>query len=199
MNKVIIDAHLHLDEKVDGTALGAARDLNRQLEAAGVDHALVLHLETQPWSLVEVSEALSGFKRLHGFANVHPYNPKCQEVFRNAVEKLGYEGLKLHPRLNEFDLTDPRVSELVRFAGDLGVPVLVDAFPDGTHLMQGFQALAYADLCKACPKTKVIVAHMGGHHVLDFMMLAKRIPNMHFDISYSLLYYQTSPIPQTMV
>ncbi len=64
--------------------------------------------------------------------------------------------------------------------------------------MQGFDPLRYANLARRCPETKMIWAHMGGHYVLDFMMLAKRLPNVHFDISYSLLYYQKSPIPQTM-
>lgn len=34
---------------------------------------------------------------------------------------------------------------------------------------------------------------------MDFMMLAKRLPNVYFDISYSLLYYQTSSIPGDMI
>jgi predicted TIM-barrel fold metal-dependent hydrolase len=40
---------------------------------------------------------------------------------------------------------------------------------------------------------------MGGHYVLDCMMLAKRLPNVFFDTSYSLLYYQKSSIPNNMV
>ena len=40
---------------------------------------------------------------------------------------------------------------------------------------------------------------MGGHYVLDFMMLAKRLPNIYFDISYSFLYYRGSSIPQNMI
>ncbi len=40
---------------------------------------------------------------------------------------------------------------------------------------------------------------MGGHYVIDFMMLAKRLPNVFFDFSYSLLYFKQSSIPQNMV
>ena len=47
---MIVDAHLHLDDKVDSTAAGAAFELNRQLGSAGIDRALILHLEIQPWS-----------------------------------------------------------------------------------------------------------------------------------------------------
>ena len=196
---MIIDAHLHLDEKVDGTALGAAKDLDRQLGEAGIARAIVLHLETQPWSIEEVGEALARFPRLKGFVNVHPKKTDAEKLMRNAVEKLGYIGLKLHPRLQEFAVDDEATIRLVQKAGEMKIPVLIDAFPDGTHLMQGFVATRYATLARRCPDTKMIWAHMGGHHVIDFMMLAKRLPNVYFDCSYSLLYYQTSSIPQDMV
>ncbi len=39
---------------------------------------------------------------------------------------------------------------------------------------------------------------MGGHHVIDFMMLAKRLDNVYFDISYSFLYFRGSDVPKNM-
>lgn len=196
---MIIDAHLHLDETVDGTAKGAAEELHRQLEEAGIDGAVVLHLQAQPWPAEEVAEALSHSPRLMGFVNVHPYDQNAERQLRDGIERLGYIGLKLHPRLQQFEVDDVRTIRLVNLAGDMGIPVLVDAFPDGTHLMQGFSALKYAGLARQCPNTKIIIAHMGGHHVIDFMMLAKRLPNVYFDFSFSLLYYQGSSVPTDMV
>ena len=196
---MIIDAHLHLDDKVDGTAFGAAQELDRQLEKAGVDRAIVLHLETQPWSPEEFSKALEPYSRLYGFVNVHPKNKRAAQILCNGIEKQGYIGLKLHPRLQEFGIDDKETIQLVRLAGELKIPVLMDAFPDGTHLMQGFSPLRYAMVAQECPDTRIIWAHMGGHYVIDFMMLAKRLPNVYLDFSYSLLYYQLSTIPQDMI
>lgn len=196
---MIIDTHLHLDDAFDGTAQGAVQELHRQMEAANVTKAIVLHLEIQPWSAEEVAEALLLSSKLYGFINVHPYSEDAALQLRAGIEKLGYIGLKLHPRLQGFDVDDSRTVQLVNIAGEMGVPVLVDAFPDGTHILQGFSPVKYACLAKKCPNTKIIIAHMGGHYVIDFMMLAKRIPNMYFDFSYSLLYYQSSTIPIDMV
>lgn len=196
---MIIDMHTHLDEKFDGTARGAAGELDRQLGQAGVAGAVVLHLELQPWSKEEVAEALAAHRRLHGFVNVHPASPDAARQLREGIETLGYIGLKLHPRLQQFDVADAHTVKLVRAAGEMNVPVLIDAFPDGDHLMQGFSPLKYAALAKAAPETRMVWAHMGGHHVLDFMMLAKRLKNVYFDFSYSLLYYGTSSIPGDMV
>lgn len=196
---MIIDAHLHLDEKIDGTAQEAAAELCRQLTDSQIARALVLHLEAQPWSAAEFSEAIRPYQQLRAFVNVHPHAVDAREQLRNAVENLGFIGLKLHPRLQKFDTDDAEAVRLVQFAGEMNIPVLIDAFPDGTHLMSGFSPLKYASLVKQSPNTRVIVAHMGGHHVLDMMMLAKRLPNMYFDISYSLLYYQGSSVPDSMV
>jgi predicted TIM-barrel fold metal-dependent hydrolase len=196
---LLIDSHLHLDEKVDGTALGAALELDRQLADAGIARGVVLHLDVQPWGIEEFSDAISKTSRIKAFVNLHPDQPNVNKSLRHAVEKLGYIGLKLHPRLQEFTVDDPATVRLAQAAGDAGIPVLIDAFPDGTHLMQGFEPKKYAMLAKQCPETRFIWAHMGGHYVLDFMMLAKRLPNVFFDISYSLLYYQKSSIPINMV
>lgn len=196
---MIIDTHLHLDERVDGTAFAAARELDRQLAKAGVARAIVLHLEAQPWSPEEFAKALEPYSRLYGFVNVHPKNERAAQILSDGVEKHGFIGLKLHPRLQEFGVDDKETIQLVRIAGELKVPVLIDAFPDGTHIMQGFSAKRYATLAEKCQDTRIIWAHMGGHHVIDFMMLAKRLPNVYLDFSYSLLYYQSSTIPQDMV
>ncbi len=196
---MIIDAHLHLDEKVDGTAEGAARELDKQLSDAGIARAIVLHLESQMWPINEVAQAVSKYPRLKAFINIHPGKPDAIQQLSDGINKLGFIGLKLHPRLQEFGINDLKTIDLVKAAGKMSVPVLIDAFPDGTHLMQGFSPVNYSVLAKQCPDTKFIWAHMGGHYVLDFMMLAKRLPNVYMDMSYSLLYYQNSPTVQNMI
>ncbi len=35
---------------------------------------------------------------------------------------------------------------------------------------------------------------MGGHQIIDFVLLAKRLSNVFFDISYSLLYFRDSSV-----
>ena len=196
---MIIDSHVHFDDRVDGTAAGAARELARQAREAGIARVVALHLEAQPWSPEEVSEAIAPHPEIEAFVNVHPENPNAERILLNAIEKLGFIGLKLHPRLQEFAVDSAQTTKLVQIAGEIGIPVLIDAFPDGTHLMQDFSPLRYAAQAKQCSQTKIIWAHMGGHHVIDVMMLAKRLPNVYLDMSYSLLYYRGSSVPMNMV
>jgi predicted TIM-barrel fold metal-dependent hydrolase len=196
---MIIDAHLHLDDQLYKSADEAAYDLSNQLEEAGIDQGIVLHLESQPWSLEDFSKATSKYTNLKSFVNINPNKANADQILKRSVQEFGYIGLKLHPRLQKINVNDLSTIRLVNFAGELGIPVLIDAFPDGTSLMQGFSPLHYAYLAKECQNTKIIWAHMGGHYVIDFMMLAKRLPNVYMDCSYSLLYYRSSSVTKDMI
>lgn len=195
----IIDTHLHLAPAVSLDVNHAAAMLDEDLVANNVRRAVVHHLLAQPWPAQDVAEALRRYPRLRAFINVDPLAMDACERLQQGIRQLGFIGLKLHPRLQRFDLNDPAVHRLVQMAGELEVPVLVDAFPDGDWLMMGFDPLVFARLAKACPGTRVIFGHFGGHHCVDFMMLAKRIPNMWFDLSYSLLYYGGSAVVANLI
>jgi len=194
LRQKIVDTHVHLSPKVSPKAAVAAAAIESELAVAGVSRAIVLHLISQPWSAEDFAAAIANHPRLRGFVNVDPHAADVDLQLRQAVEKLGFIGLKLHPRLQKFELSDPASTHLVALAGEMGIPVLIDAFPDGDWLMMGFDPLRFAKLAIECPRTQIIIGHFGGHHCIDFMMLAKRIPNMWFDLSYSLLYYEGSAI-----
>lgn len=212
----VIDAHLHLPEKPytstelsfpgdsknkietkqDWTAVAAVQQLTLEMDTCGVGHAVVLHLLSQRWSVEAVAEALASQPKLTGFVNIDPRLPSALEDVRRGYE-LGFRGLKLHPRIQCYRPDDAACVAVVRRAGDFGIPVLIDCFPDGDWLMAGLNVLQYATLARQAPETKVVVAHAGGHHCLDLLMLAKRIKNLWFDISYSLLYYG-SPVIESL-
>lgn len=194
----VIDTHVHLSQEIPGPAINAANVLNNELAQSGVEKAVVLHLAFQRWSLEEVAEAINEHERLIGFVNIHPDAVDANSLLSHAVRELQFRGLKLHPRLMNHEIDSASTVNLVRHAGRLGLPVIICGFPDGDWMMQGSTALKYANLARACPDTRIIVAHMGGHHVLDFMMLAKRIPNMYMDTSYTLLYYRGSAVIQNI-
>ena len=195
MQRRILDIHLHLNKKMASSAKEAARLLHEDLVAHNIEKALILHLNFQGWSAEEFSEALTPYKkRMAGLINIHPFEKDARAQLKRGIDKLGFIGLKLHPRLENYSLDAPETQALVRRAGELNVPTLIDAFPDGTWLMNGYDTLSFGKLALACPQSRIIVAHMGGHRVLDMLMLVKRIKNLYFDFSYSLLYFQKSSV-----
>lgn len=195
----IIDFHCHLDDRIEGPPENAARELNQQLETSGIELGVVLQLSHQRWSYQEVAAAIANHRRLIGFVSVHPYDVAPIATLVDAVTNHGYRGLKLHPRLQGIQPNSKKTVELVRKAGELGIPVLICGFPDGEWLMDARSAGEYGDLCRMASDTKIVVAHMGGHKVLDFLMLCKRLPNMYLDTSFSLLYYRGSGVELDLV
>lgn len=194
----IIDSHLHLDKVKYRTLESAFEGLNNELNEACISKVIVLHLIIQGWSLEEVAVQINKYEKIEAFANIDPNSPSAESDLLRA-KNLGFCGLKLHPRIQQFSVDEPNVISLIQYAGELNLPTLIDAFPDGTALMNGFTPLKFANCAKKCPNSKIIWAHMGGHHVIDMMMLAKRLPNVYFDFSYSLLYYQGSSVPKDMI
>lgn len=199
MMRRVFDAHLHLDESIPGEATYAVTALCEQMRDAGVERAVLLQLQTQRWTINEVADAVRGRDCLVPFVNLHPYEHNVKDQLLVAIREMGFKGLKLHPRLQKFSIEDERTYQLVNYAGGMGIPVVIDAFPDGDWLMQGFSPIAFARLATACKNSKIVIAHIGGHHVIDFLMLSKRIKNIYFDISFSLLYYRGSSVIQDIL
>jgi predicted TIM-barrel fold metal-dependent hydrolase len=194
----IIDAHVHLDDRKSEDLHSSFALLNSEMDEAKIAQCVLLHLECQPWRLEDYAQIIPKYPKILNFANVHPYVENAKKTLERAVTEFGFCGLKLHPRLNGFKVDDPRVIDLTNFAGQLRIPVLIDAFPDGTILMAGFDPIEYARLAQAAPKTQFIWAHSGGHHCLDFMMLCRRLDNVSMDISYSYLYFRGSSVVQNL-
>jgi predicted TIM-barrel fold metal-dependent hydrolase len=208
----IIDSHLHLATQAGGrtthlmmhdaekfvsgssfwSPAEAVKHLMHEMSTCNVGHAVVLHLLWQPWSVEEVAQALAEQPTLTGFVNINPSASTALQDVKIGFD-LGFRGLKLHPRIQGYRPDDDSCVAVVRRAGELGMPVLIDCFPDGDWLMAGLNLSQYAVLARQAPDSKVIVAHAGGHHCLDLLMLAKRVKNLWFDVSYSLLYY-TNPV-----
>ena len=194
----IIDTHLHLNVKLSSDLRVIVDSLDNDLITNNVSRGIVLHLLAQKWSYKIVGELLMKSKTLKGFQNINPLLDTKYRELEDGVKNFGYIGLKLHPRMQEFKIDDPRIVEICKYAGELNVPVLLDAFPDGSAIINGFSVNDFAKVAIACPGTTFIWAHFGGHHAIDFMMVAKRLPNVYLDFSYSWLYYRGSSVVEDL-
>ena len=196
---ILIDSHIHLDDNSFNDINKAVGFISNELRNAKIEKGIILHLLNQKWSVEEISTSIKKYNNIDAFINIDPFNNAARENFEYGISELGFIGLKLHPRLQNFKPNQEEVIRLVNFASELNVPVLLDAFPDGDYLYMGIKTTDYFELAKACPNSKIIIAHFGGHHCIDFMMLAKRTENVYFDFSFSFLYYQNSPVLENIL
>ena len=163
----------HARAHTDGTQSG----LLQAMDAAGIDHAVVLPVATNPLkcaSMNNASLAQSG-GRLTYFAAIHPDAPDWAEELARA-KQLGFKGVKIHPVYQNVAIDDVRFVRILARCGELGLIVVMHSGAD-----IGFPGVEKCSpkmlrraLLEAGPVT-LVAAHMGGwrnwqevpEHLLD--------------------------------
>ncbi|MFT3882730.1 MAG: amidohydrolase family protein [Gemmatales bacterium] len=200
---MIIDAHLHLAEAGSPAekSLGKSAlpiDALRQMDAAGIDAAVVLGLpglQTPEEVLRLCSVAKDRFFPLMG---INPASSADVAMIAQARER-GFYGLKVHPRLSQVAVNDPRWEAVLRQAEAHELTVLFDAVPQSTVIpMMHMNYLAFDVLAKQYPKVQIILAHACAPDVLGGFVTVKANKNVYLDMSFSVMYYQGSSLDQDM-
>lgn len=111
---------------------------------------------------------------------VHFSAEACVTV-ESAMRDFPYEGFKLHPRGNPWDLNDRRTLDLAHevfsHAEERGLPVLIHAGPDPFELPDLF-----APLVKAHPRVTVQLAHC--RPLEDTLAMLRAYPNVVCDTAF---------------
>ncbi|MCW2641438.1 MAG: hypothetical protein JWP76_3744 [Dactylosporangium sp.] len=179
------DMHMHIEE---GTSLGwqmSAADCIRAMDAAGVQRSAVMTLTDlpglNPRGLELIAEACERYRdRLYGFIRLNPaYLETSKQLLKQAVTELGFKGLKLHPVSTMQHPGGRTTIELIRYAGELGVPTL---FHCGDEPLS--TPLSIAQAAAACPDAIIVLGHMGGYfHVDEALDVAEQFPNIILETS----------------
>jgi predicted TIM-barrel fold metal-dependent hydrolase len=168
------------------------------MDGSGVERAVVLPIPGVATNEY-VREQCGRFPdRLWGL-----YNPDFTEPsetlgkMERFLDEIPAPGLKLHPRLQGVTVADSIFREVLSFAAERGLPVIVDAFPFGVHLDDLAQhPLAYHRVAQELPELKLVLAHAGGYKVHEAFLVAKANPNVYLDISFTLIYFRGASIAQ---
>ena len=135
-----------------------------------------------------VAEACSNYPdELIGFASVNPLEDGAPKILEAARKELNLRGLKLHPRLQGFDLNDGHVLPVIHQAASLGLPVLIDAWVHPAASGDFGLLDSIVRIASKVPSAKMIVAHLGGLNRSRVSQIAQ-YDNLYFDISFVLKY-----------
>jgi predicted TIM-barrel fold metal-dependent hydrolase len=119
-----------------------------------------------------------------------------KEIGRKVADLAaeGFEGLKLHPRLNAYDPLDDKVVAAIRAAADQNLVVFLDTL----FRQPGRATRAAADVVDAlavrCPAASIVLLHGGGSQVLAMSEVVAAHPNLTLDISFTVLRYAGSSV-----
>ncbi len=180
-----LEMKAHATSFSDGTRAG----LLRTMQAAGIDHAVVLPVATNPVkcaSMNDTAHALDGLDNLTYFAAIHPDAPDWHEELGRA-KALGFQGVKIHPVYQDVAIDDPRFVRILARCGELGLIVV----------MHGGADIGFPGVEKCSPKmlrsalrqagpVMLVAAHMGGWRNWQEVPEMLLDTGVYLDTAYSL-------------
>ena len=176
---LVVDAHNHVG--IHPRARQSGPDLVARMDAAGIDRAVVFpFVEGNFDNQAPRDAALACPDRLIPYCAVNAWQPDAASEFRRCVTEWDFRGLKLHPTINGFRLSDPLlVDPLFEEAASLGVPVIVHGASDLLNSPPEF-----AEMARRHPRVRLLMAHMGFFWSVDqAIAFAQALPNLILETS----------------
>ncbi len=137
-----------------------------------------------------VADLVERYDNLVAFGSLNPLERGSSKKLRELVKNYDVKGLKLHPLVQGFSPSDPRIFPLMREAESLGIPVVFHTGPTwskGGLIIDSYPHHIDA-LASVFPELKIIMAHMGGVRNDEAVMIAMRHERVYLDISMTLFY-----------
>lgn len=177
----IIDSHVHLKHGDAARTEFPARTIVEVMDAAGIDRSVVFAICTSGRRAIAMAEAaVAEFpERLIAYAYGLPsYERPVLKDLEAALAGGVFRGIKVHA--GECTLADYVIDPLLKLAGRLGVPCLIDAAGN---------LAAARRIAGSFPETTVVFAHMGRYGATDaalvdgFIGLAGDHERVYLDLS----------------
>lgn len=127
------------------------------------------------------------------------FNEKSDEKYINRLKEIkskGYIGIKLHPRIGQFDLGNPSLPFVIDKANELGLVVMLCTYfySNEVSMMSNNIDQLGNMLLKVDKQSKVILLHGGVVRLLDAMEIVRAFPNTLLDLSLTLCKYAGSSL-----
>lgn len=176
----IIDAHNHAGIRQGARQTG--KELVAKLDSVGVNKAVIFPFVEGSFSNDVINEYVKEFPdRLIPFCNVNPWDKKdAIDEMRRCVNELNFKGLKLHPTLQGYHLSDNKlVDPIFETAQEFNIPIISHGASDLYN-----SPLEFAEMARRFPKVPLLMAHCGFFWSVDQAVdLAKEIPNLYLEVS----------------
>lgn len=149
-------------------------------------------LEFNEWLV----DALEPIPALTPFVGMDPgaIAPEANVRHLEDMARRGAKGIKLHPVLQGFAPTDPRMTPVYRACREAGLTVL--SHSGGS---QGGRELAepsaFAGVMREIPELKLVLAHLGGSRWRQTVEFAQAFPMVNFDLSEIVQWVQSTNGP----
>jgi uncharacterized protein len=177
----LFDVHTHIGQNDPDGFKQTPTELLEALDFADARGAFVFPMHEPdgygPANDFVMQAARDSDGKLVAFCRVNPHDSAVTEAERCLDG--GANGIKLHPRAENFTLDHPQVQQLAALAHERRLPVLI-------HAGRGIPALGMhaIELADAFPDARLILAHAGICDLSWIWRVAPDYPNLLFDTAW---------------
>jgi len=110
------------------------------------------------------------------------------------LAERGFAGIKLHPRLNDYDPLDARCLKAISHAARCKLVVLIDTLFRQKGRYVAHPADIIDRIAFSCPDTRIVLLHGGAGALLDIYEIVRMRVNLLLDTSFTLMRYAGSSL-----
>jgi hypothetical protein len=153
-------------------------ELIGRLDQVGVDRAVIFPYVEVPDNVYIDEQARRYSDRLIPMCSVNPWQTGALDEVRHCVADLGFKGVKLHPLLHGYRLSDHSlVDPIFELARELDFVITCHGWTDLNNSPWEFNEMA-----RAFPEVTLIWAHMGVPHFPELAVeIAREHPNLYLE------------------
>ena len=168
--------------------------VGRQRAIAEIDATMGDRLKQSNYAACDLARR---HPELIAFVSADPWaldREAAQVHLRDLVTNRGARGVKLHPVLQQFDVSDPRMFSIYETCVGLDIPIVAHSGPSRSG-PQFAEPRALAGMLRAFPRLRVVLAHLGGGAWRQAAEIARGFPNAYFDCCEILAWIGASNAP----
>jgi len=113
----------------------------------------------------------------------------------NTIKKIGFKGIKLHPRFSNFNIKSDKLANVIKLANDLGLTVLLCTYLYGQQESACTNSIDDINtILHQTSNAELILLHSGSVRFLEMIELGRAYKNILLDLSFTLCKYEGSSL-----
>lgn len=188
----IYDSHIHLNMKVDNIIEDFKNEVSKL-------DGFILILNTLEEKNLFLGSLYNDFKNLFPLSAVAINYEYIDVTFINLMNQKNIQfGIKLHPRLS--NITKEKFGHIVEKIQSMSFDfIVIDCFYYGSSLETHINLELSIFIAKSFQDKNVLLAHGGGHKVLEYMLYTRDLKNIFYDFSLTSNYLRHTSVKQDII
>jgi len=186
------DSHIHFNIN----ALDIIEDFKDHVNAL---EGFILILNTMKEKEIFLEHFFSQFREQFPLSVIAFSYELASEPFIKSLMSRGIRfGIKLHPRLS--NITRDKFPDIAEIVAEIDPEfIIVDCFYYGSNMDTHTNLDLAIFIAKYFQEKNILLAHGGGHKLLEYMLYTRELNNIYYDLSLTVNYLQNTSVKQDML